>query len=118
MQSEILTIVFLLVLLVPIEHYAQELPINNRQKDTFEILSRTDYTGTNCNFTKAEMTANLQKINELAFIVGRNPILSEMERFDGRARIYTTIACQQEGVYRVPSRICFEFAAWIRKKDG
>ena len=41
-----------------------------------------------------------------------------MKGFDGRARIYTTIACQQKGIYGVPSRISFEFAAWYRKKDG
>jgi hypothetical protein len=64
------------------------------------------------------MTANLQKITELVTIVRKNPVLSEMKGFDGRARLYSTIACQQEGVFGVPARISFEFAAWYRLKDG
>jgi len=98
--------------------FAQELPLILDKTGTFEILNRTDYAGTGCSFTKAEMTANLQKINELVAIVCKNPVLSGMKGFDGRARIYTTIACQQEGIYGVPVRISFEFAAWFKNKDG
>lgn len=97
---------------------AQELPLILDKPGTFEILSRTDYAGSGCSFTKAEMTANLQKITELVAIVRKNQVLSEMKGFDGRARIYSTIACQQEGVYGVPVRISFEFAAWFKMKDG
>ena len=64
------------------------------------------------------MVTNLEKIRELVAVVCKNKVLTEMKGFDGRARIYTTIACQQEGVYGVPSRISFGFAAWYRKKDG
>lgn len=97
---------------------AQELPLILDHPGTFEILKRTDYASQECGFTKAEMTANLQKITELVAIVRKNPVLSEMKGFDSRARIYSTIACQQEGVYGVPVRISFEFAAWFRNKDG
>ncbi len=97
---------------------AQELPLILDKTGTFEILNRTDYAGQDCNFTKAEITANLQKINELVSIVRKNLVLSDMKGFEGRARIYTTIACQREGVYGVPVRISFEFAAWFRMKDG
>lgn len=95
-----------------------ELPLLLDKTGTFEILSRSDYAGSDCLFSNNEMTANLQKIKELVAIVSKNPVLSELKGFDGRARIYTTIACQQEGVYGVPSRISFEFAAWYRMKDG
>jgi hypothetical protein len=97
---------------------AQELPLILNKPGTFEILSRTDYAGTGCSFTKNEITANLQKINELVAVIRRNPVLTEMKGFDGRARIYTTIACQQEGFYGVPARISFEFAAWFKMKNG
>ncbi len=97
---------------------AQELPLILDKQGTFEILSRTDYAGTDCSFTKAEMIANLQKINDLVAIFRKNPVLAESKGFDGRARIYTTIVCQQEGIYGVPSRISFEFAAWFKNKDG
>ncbi len=97
---------------------SKELPLILDKPGTFEILSRTDYAGTGCSFTQAEMAGNLQRINDLVAIVRKNPVLSELKGFDGRARIYSTIACQQEGVYGVPSRISFEFAAWYRMKDG
>lgn len=97
---------------------AQELPLVLEKQGNFEILSRTDYAGTGCSFTKAEMTSNLQKITELVTIVRKNPVLNELKGFDGRARIYNSIACQQEGIFGVPARISFEFAAWYRLKDG
>jgi len=96
----------------------QELPLILDKTGTFETLNRTDYVGSDCSFTKAEITANLQKINEMVVIVRKNQVLTEMKGFDGRARIYTTVACQYEGVYGVPARISFEFAAWYKKKDG
>ncbi len=103
---------------IVIGSFAQELPLIIDKQGTFEILNRTDYAGPDCSFTKAEMTANLQKINEMVAIVRKNQVLTEMKGFDGRARIYTTVACQNEGVYGVPVRVSFEFAAWFKMKDG
>lgn len=97
---------------------AQELPLILDKSGTFEILNRTDYAGPDCNFTKAEITANLQKINEMVAIVRKNQVLSRMKGFDGRARIYTSLACQWDGFYGVPMRVSFEFAAWFKMKDG
>jgi len=111
-------ILILLATTISVQVFAQELPLILDKQGTFEILSRTDYAGSGCSFTKAEMMANLQKITELVAIVRKNQVLSEMKGFDGRARLYSTIACQQEGVYGVPARISFEFAAWYRLKDG
>lgn len=95
-----------------------EFPLIPEKQGTFEILNRTDYAGPDCNFTKAEITANLQKINEMVAIVRKNQVLSEMKGFDGRARFYTSLACQWDGFYGVPVRISFEFAAWVKMKDG
>lgn len=103
---------------IVIGSFAQELLLIIDKQGTFEILNRTDYVGPDCSFTKAEMTANLQKINEMVAIVRKNQVLTEMKGFDGRARIYTTVACQNEGVYGVPVRLSFEFAAWFKMKDG
>ena len=97
---------------------SKELPLILDKKGTFETLSRNDYAGIGCQFTNAEIVANLQKIDGLVAIVRKNPVLSELKGFDGRARIYSTLACQQEGLYGVPSRISFEFASWYRMKDG
>jgi hypothetical protein len=98
--------------------FAQELPLIKDKQGVFEFLGRTDYVSYECGFTKAEVTANLQEITDLVNIVRKNPVLTEMKGFDGRARIYNSFACQQEGFYGVPSRVSFEFAAWYKMKDG
>ena len=96
---------------------AQELPLILDKQGTFEILSRTNYTMPDFGFTKAEMTANLQKITELVNVMCKNPVLTEVKGFDGRVRIYT-ISTKDNDSYGVPSRISFEFAAWYRLNDG
>lgn len=116
MSFKLILVCFLVFFVLTVT--AQELPLILHKPGTFEILNRTDYAGLNCSFTKAEMNANLQKIIELVSIVLKNPVLAELKGFDGRARIYTTVACQYEGVYGVPARISFEFASWIKMKDG
>lgn len=96
---------------------AQELPLILDKQGTFEILSRTDYTMPDFGFTKADLTANLKEINGLINTVRKNPVLTEMKGFDGRARIYT-VSMKEENSYGVPSRISFEFAGWYEQKDG
>jgi len=97
--------------------HAQELPLLTEKQGTFEILSRTDYAGYDCGFTKAEITANLQRITDLVKVVRQNLVLRELKGFDGRARIYN-VNCKYAGGYGIPSRISFEFASWYRLKDG
>lgn len=111
-------LIILSILVFAVGSKAQELPLILDHPGTFEILKRTDYASTECGFTKAEVAANFQKITELVILVRNNPVLSELKGFDGRVRIYNSIACQYEGVYGVPARISFEFAAWYRLKDG
>lgn len=110
-------LIILLILAFGQRSNAQELPLILDKPGTFEILSRTDYTMPEFGFTKTEVTANLQKIIAVVNTVRKNPILTEMKGFDGRARIYT-IGMKDEESYGVPSRISFEFAAWYRMKDG
>ena len=98
--------------------FAQELPLLLDKTGSFEVLNRTDYAASDCNFTKADITSNLQRINEMVNIVRKNEVLSAMKGFDGRARIYNSLACQYEGLYGVPARISFEFAAWFKNRDG
>jgi hypothetical protein len=96
---------------------AQELPLILDKPGTFEILSRTDYVSPECGFTKAEINANILKIKDVVNSVRKNPVLSDIRGFDGRARIYN-VGCDEDGKYGVPSRISFEFASWYRNKDG
>jgi hypothetical protein len=110
-------LVILLILAFWQHSKAQELPLILDKQGTFEILSRTDYTMPGFGFTKVEITANLQKIVELVNTIRKNPVLTAMKGFDGRARIYTVSTKDQE-YYGIPARISFEFAAWYRTKDG
>jgi hypothetical protein len=96
---------------------AQELPLLTEKQGTFEILKRTDYVSYDCGYTKAEVTANLQRITDLVTVVRQNPVLTDLKGFEGRARIYT-LNCKEIGGYGIPARISFEFASWIRRKDG
>ena len=56
---------------------AQELPLLTEKQGTFQILSRTDYVGYDCGYTKTDITANLQRITDLVTVVRQNPVLSE-----------------------------------------
>ncbi len=96
---------------------AQELPQLTEKPGTFQILSRTNYTAPDCAFTKAELTANLQRITDLVSVIRQNPVLSDIRGFEGRARIYN-VNCEDNGRYGIPSRISFEFCEWHRNKDG
>ncbi|MBE0667985.1 MAG: hypothetical protein IH593_09995 [Bacteroidales bacterium] len=96
---------------------AQELPLLTEKQGTFQILSRTDYVGYDCGYTKAEITANLQRITDLVTVIRQNPVLAELKGFEGRARIYN-LNCKEVGGYGIPARISFEFASWFRNKDG
>jgi hypothetical protein len=92
------------------------LPLLTDKPGNFEILSRTDYTNPDCGFTKAEITANLQKIADLVNTVRKNLVLSKNKGFDGKARIYN-VSCNDVNTYGIPSRISFEFCSWYRNKD-
>ena len=112
----ILSLVFCLFSLTS-NAQVKELPLIPDKQGTFEILDRTDYTMPDFGFTKADVTANLQKIKDVVKIVRKNQVLTDLKGFDGRARIYT-MGMKDVESYGVPSRISFEFASWFRMKDG
>lgn len=96
---------------------AQEFPLLTEKQGTFEILKRTDYVGDDCGYTKAEITANLQRITDLVTVVRQNPVLTDLKGFEGFARIYNQ-DCKEVSGYGIPSRISFEFCYYFRNKDG
>lgn len=105
-------------LLVSIVLNAQELPLVTDKPGTFEILSRTDYTLSQCGFTKPEVEANLLRIKDLVAVTRRNQVLSDIKGFNGRARIYNFSMCNYKEQYCVPARISFEFCSFFRNKAG
>lgn len=86
---------------------------------TFEILSRTDYTTPECGYSKADVSANLERIINVITLIRQNPVLADIKGFNGRARIHTmSMTCKKPYWYGVPSRISFEFSSFFLSKDG
>ncbi len=96
---------------------AQESSLVRDKPGTFTILSRTNYVGYDCGFTKSEITTNLERITDVVSVIRQNPVLSDIRGFEGRARIYN-LNCKEVAGYGIPSRISFEFSSWFRRKDG
>jgi hypothetical protein len=115
MEKICITLLFTFVLQFSVQ--AQELPLILDKQGTFEILRRTDFTDYKCGFTKSEIADNLREIESLVGVMRKNPILSEMKGFDGRARIYS-MNCNDFGAYGIPSQITFEFASWFMNSNG
>ncbi len=96
---------------------SQELPLLTDKQGTFQILSRTDYVGYDCGYTKAEVTANLQRITDLVTLSGK--ILSSRTlKVSTAGQEYIISTASMSSGYGIPSRISFEFASWYRLKDG
>ena len=96
---------------------AQEYPLVLDKQGTFTTLSRTDYVMPDYDFTNTEVTANLQKLNDIIAVIRKNPVLAELKGFDAQARIYT-ISIKDPLSYGVPVRISFEFSSWFKNKNG
>jgi len=117
MKTQVLTIPLFILLFIPVQ--AQDQVNLADRPGTFEILSRTDYASSECGFTKADMTANLERIKELVSVVRQNPVLSDIKGFNGRARIYNmSMTCKEKEWYGVPARISFEFCSFTLSKNG
>lgn len=110
-----LPVLFLSLLLQEVTAQNPKLPSLADKPGTFEILKRTDFIMSGQGFTKADATANLQRIVDLVSIVRQNPVLADVKGFMGRARIYTYTFPNNCG-YGIPSRISFEFSDYMYSK--
>lgn len=111
--------ILLLCVFLPgtIQLQGQEILNLAEKPGTFEILARTDYTASECGFTKTEIAANLERIKEVVAVMRQNPVLSNIKGFSGRARIYTmSMTCKRPDWYGVPSRISLEFSSFFMSK--
>lgn len=115
MKTRIVFVMSLLLCLNPFRSLCQEAATLTEKSGTFGILSRTDYITSGLTFTKAEITANLEKIKEVVAVVRQKPVLIDIKGFNGRARIYTMSMVEKER-YGIPSRISFEFSSFFLSK--
>lgn len=115
MRNRNVALVMMVFLVLPV--VAQE--DLSEKPGTYEILSRTEYAPSECGFTKADMTANLERIKDLVAVVRQNPVLADIRGFNGRARIHTMpMTCKRKEWYGVPARIAFEFSSFFINKEG
>jgi len=110
-------LIFILIIVFTDSMYSQEPPLILDKQGTFEILSRTDYNFTGCNFAKTDMVANMHQITELINMVRKNQVLFENKGFMGRARI-RSVDCKDDGHYGVPAEVSFEFCDFFTNKEG
>ena len=111
--------VFALILTTAINCGAQDITELAERPGTFEILSRTNYASSECGFTQAEMTANLERLKDIIAVVRQNPVMSDIKGFMGRARLHTmSMTCKREVWYGVPVRVAFEFSTFFYNKEG
>lgn len=117
-MANIRSFALILLLCSPVPSYGQEMNLSDRP-GTFEILGRTDYTVPECGFSKADVSANLERIRDIISVIRQNPVLNDIKGFNGRARIHTmSMTCKEKQWYGVPSRVSFEFSSFFLSKDG
>lgn len=82
---------------------------------TFKLIDWGVYTHWNCGFTKAETTANYQKIIGITEVVRKNPVLIDQKGFDCETYVYAK-NCPDKFGYGIPSELSFGFCDWFMNK--
>ena len=95
--------------------YAQDYPLIPDHPGTFKLIDWGVYTHYDCGFTKAETTANYQKIIRITDLVRKNPVFIDQKGFDCETYVYT-MNCPDKFGYGIPSRLSFGFEDWFMDK--
>ena len=102
-------------MLCPIHISAQEYPLILDHPGTFKLIDWGVYTHWNCGFTKAETTANYQKIIGITDLVRKNPVFIDQKGFDCETYVYA-VNCPDKTGYGIPSELSFGFEDWFMDK--
>jgi len=94
---------------------AQDYPLLTEHPGTFKLIDWGVYTHWNCGFTKAETTANYQKIIGIADVVRKNPVFIDQKGFDCETYVYA-MNCPDKFGFGIPSRLSFGFEDWFMDK--
>ncbi len=112
------TIAFILISLFAfsmISSFAQGPPLILDHPGTFKLINWNAYTNYDCGFTKAETTANYQKIISITDLVRKNPVFLDQKGFE----CVTYVMCEEcpdKFGYGIPSLIRFGFGDWYMSK--
>jgi len=93
----------------------QDYPLITDHPGTFKLIDWGVYTHYDCGFTKAETTANYQKITGITDLVRKNPVFINQKGFDCETYVYAQ-NCPTKYGYGIPSRLSFGFEDWFRDK--
>jgi hypothetical protein len=105
----------LFILSVGLRSKAQDYPLILGHPGTFKLIDWGVYTHYNCGFTKAETSANYQKIIGITDLVRKNPVLADQKGFDCETYVYTR-NCPDKNGYGIPSELSFGFEDWFMNK--
>ena len=111
----ITSILFSLLLLSQLIVRAQDYPLILDHPGTFKLIDWGVYTHYDCGFTKAETTANYQKIIRITDLVRTNPVFINQKGFDCQTYVFTK-DCPDKFEYGIPSELRFDFGAWFMDK--
>lgn len=109
---------FSLLLIVSffVEHAtAQDYPLLTEHPGGFKLIDWGVYTHYNCGFTKAETTANYQKIIGITNLVRKNPVLTNQKGFECETYVYAQ-NCPDKFGYGIPSELSFGFCDYFTDK--
>ena len=82
---------------------------------TFEILGSSEFVAKPGIFTKAELTANLERLNNLVTVLKQNQVLADIKGFACRTWFFRSASAKCE--YGVPARITIEFCSYFYNKE-
>ena len=94
---------------------AQDYPLILDHSGTFKLIDWGVYTHWNCGFTKAETTANYQKIIGITNLVRKNPVFIDQKGFNCETYVYAK-NCPDKFGYGIPSELSFGFGDWFMDK--
>jgi hypothetical protein len=111
-------IFFLTLICIPCIQFfaqAQDYPLLTDHPGTYELIDWGVYTHWDCGFTKAETTANYQKIIGISDLVRKNPIFTDQKGFNCFAYVFAE-SCPDKFGYGIPGKIRFDFGDWFMDK--
>jgi hypothetical protein len=94
---------------------AQDYPLIPDHPGTFKLIDWGVYTHWDCGFTKAETTANYQKIIGVTDLVRKNPVFINQKGFECETYVFAK-NCPDKYGYGIPSEIRFGFGDWFMDK--
>jgi len=94
---------------------AQDYPLIPDHPGTFKLINWNVYTNYDCGFTKAETTANYQKIIRVTDLVRKNPVFIDQKGFECETYV-VCVECPDKFGYGIPSLIRFGFGDWYMYK--